>query len=194
MRIVLIVFAVLIAILAALILLALVFAVIAIIAEKIRQMLLKPCHDDRIGDYLFRNGFAEANLRILGNDSVFSSFPVSEDGKLADSTADLLVRLREFDDGLKAMIGKEAVEDFKQIFDPEDVSDDEYSKAMREMQTLVDDPEKFISQFEVLRLNFADDSEEITIDFLTPWDPEHSVSAVLNFELQLKKYALTCSM
>ncbi|MEW6713415.1 MAG: hypothetical protein AB1403_26575 [Candidatus Riflebacteria bacterium] len=117
MRIALTIFAVLIAILAVLVLLAVALAVVAIIAEKIRQMLLKPAHDDRIGDYFFRNGCAEANLRILGHESVFSSFPVDADGKLADSTAGLLVRLREFDDDLKAIIGKEAIEDFKQIFD-----------------------------------------------------------------------------
>ncbi|MEW6712806.1 MAG: hypothetical protein AB1403_23515, partial [Candidatus Riflebacteria bacterium] len=90
--------------------------------------------------------------------------------------------------------GKEAIEDFKQIFDAEDESDDEYSRAMREMQAMVDEPIKFISQFEVLRLNFATETQEIRIDFLTPWDPEHSVSALFDFELQLKKNVLTCSM
>ncbi|GEM_PF-6591854 len=54
------IFAILIAILAVLVLLAVALAVVSIIAEKIRQMLLKPGHDDQVGDYLFRNGSAEA--------------------------------------------------------------------------------------------------------------------------------------
>lgn len=192
-----IIFSILTGILVLIIILATIFLLFILLGttvESIRKKLLKRVEDDELGPYFFRKDNAEGNLKIFGKPLIPVTFPV-KNGKIEPEIRSILKELANFSTELKNEIAGPAIKDFKEIFPDPTVEEDEgFKEIIEAAANLIDEPVAFLENFEIVRCEISEESQQIQLEFLPPWDPEHTVSAILNYKLRLVDYRLTCAL
>ena len=120
-----------------------------------------------------------------------ASFPIVR-GKIGEATVRVLQKLQDRYRELRGEIGREAIREWDEIADSYTSPDD---REMHDrMMKLKVEPERFLREFEIEGVRLEDPPGEIRVEYLTPWDPEHTRSVRLNFDLEIVGYGLTCAL
>ncbi|HNV72137.1 MAG TPA: hypothetical protein PKO06_20690, partial [Candidatus Ozemobacteraceae bacterium] len=67
-------------------------------------------------------------------------------------------------------------------------------KTVDRLKPLLHEPRLFLRTFVLQGLVIDCPSREVRLEYLTPWDPEHTRLAVLDWSFQIKRYGLSCEL
>lgn len=175
----------------------LILFLVALLAEILRKLLQKKGLDEEIGEFLFSSGKAESELQIWGSERLRCYFPVDANGKISEPVRLILKAFADPAPELKIELARAAVDDFKQLFEAgldDSDEDSEFKNCLKMMNELIEVPEKFLEKFSPVCLSIEEDPAEVYFEMLTPWDPEHTVTGIFDYKLNLTGYSLTCAL
>lgn len=145
---------------------------------------------DRFGEIEVYDDDAQAKI-TLGGRELRVELPASG-GAPSPDALETLVRLSCEYEPLECTIGLKAIEEWKDISDSYD--SDEDRETVECLKPLMSDPRLFLRTFTLQGLEIDGPIREARIEYLTPWDPEHTRCAVFDWSLELKRYGLSCGM
>jgi hypothetical protein len=163
---------------------------LGLLLDFIKRITQKKGQDTIIGDFTYWGNVAEAKIKLEKNLEVTLNFPLSEND-ISLAVREVIRKLKNYPAEMKGVIEQAAIAEFDEIRDAYKGSDE--WATIRSLDGLKGKAGAFLEEFEIVRIEITEDPDLISIEYLTPWDPEHTRSATLNFNLQLESYGLTCA-
>jgi hypothetical protein len=133
-------------------------------------------------------GVAKVNL---SNSEIEVSFPMRGDG-VDDNVLAAITRFKNGYEDKLPEIGLHAVTEWDQISDVYNSPEDEQIYA--EVMASREKPLNFVMKFVIQKVSIDDDPEEIEVEYLTPWDPEHTRCVKMDYRLNIVAYGMTCAL
>ncbi len=158
--------------------------------DLIKKITQKRGQDVIVGDFSYWGTVAETKIRLEKNLEVPLNFPLV-DGEISLPVRETIRKLKNYPNEMKISIEKAAIREFEEIKDS--YKDTEEWPTIRNMEKLRDTEGAFLNEFEIVRIEINEDPEFVTIEYLSPWDPEHTRLAKLDFDLMVTGYTLTCA-
>jgi hypothetical protein len=155
-----------------------------------RKMIQKLVKHKDLGDIVKTGseGVAKVNL---SNSEIEVSFPMRGDG-VDDNVLAAITRFKNGYEDKLPEIGLHAVTEWDQISDVYNSPEDEQIYA--EVMASRENPLNFVMKFVIQKVSIDDDPEEIEVEYLTPWDPEHTRCVKMDYRLNIVAYGMTCAL
>ncbi len=150
----------------------------------------KIVHHQLFGDMEVYDNDAQVNVR-LAEKQLCVELPASA-GTPSAEALEVLAELSRQYESLESVIGMKAIEEWKNLSDS--YNSDEDRELVERLKPMMNDPRLFLRTFTLERLEIVAPDREVRLEYLPPWDPEHTRLAVFDWSLQMKRYGLSCGM